>query len=106
MSAPLWTPSTDRIARARLTRFQQHVEARWDADVHDYAALYAFSIERPDAFWRSVWDFCDVIGDPGERVVQDFTKMPGAKFFPDGRIHFTENVLRKSDYGPALIFNG
>ena len=106
MAAPLWTPSPDRVARARLTRFQQHVEARWDADLRDYAALYAFSVERPDAFWRSVWDFCGIIGDPGERVVQDFTKMPGAKFFPDGRINFTENVLRKTDDGPALIFNG
>ena len=106
MSAPLWNPSPDRIARARLTQFQRHVEAQWNVPVADYPSLYSFSISRPDAFWRSVWDFCDIVGEPGERVVVDLDQMPGARFFPDARLNFAENVLRRSDDGPALVFNG
>jgi acetoacetyl-CoA synthetase len=106
MSAPLWTPSPDRIARARLTQFQQHVAAQWHVDAHDYRSLYAFSVDRPDAFWRSVWDFCGIVADPGERDVVDLHRMPGAQFFPDARLNFTENLLRRSDDTPALIFNG
>ena len=106
MSAPLWTPSPERIARARLTQFQRHVEAQWNVPVADYPSLYSFSIDRPDAFWRSVWDFCGIVGEPGDRVVVDLDKMVGARFFPDARLNFTENVLRRSDDGPALLFNG
>ncbi|HXG54574.1 MAG TPA: acetoacetate--CoA ligase [Vicinamibacterales bacterium] len=106
MTAPIWTPSAGRISEARITQFVRHVESRWLIDVPDYDALFRFSIERPADFWRSTWDFCGVVGDPGERVVIDLDKMPGARFFPDARLNFTENVLRQEGSGPALIFNG
>jgi hypothetical protein len=32
--------------------------------------------------------------------------MPGAKFFPDARLNYAENLLVKSDDTPALIFRG
>jgi acetoacetyl-CoA synthetase len=72
----------------------------------DYAALHAFSIERPADFWRAMWTFGDIHGHMGERVVVDLDRMPGARFFPDARLNFTENVLRLRDDTPALIFNG
>ncbi|MBA3296921.1 MAG: acetoacetate--CoA ligase [Acidobacteria bacterium] len=104
--APLWSPSADRIAHARVTGFMRYVESQWQIDVGDYDALFAFSVARPDAFWRSVWDFCAVIGDAGERVVIDLDRMPGARFFPDARLNFAENVLRQTGTGAALVFNG
>ena len=104
--APQWSPSPDRIARARMTAFTRHVASQWSVDVPDYASLYHFSIQRPDAFWKSVWDFCAIRGEPGDRVVCDLDKMPGARFFPDARLNFTENVLRQTGDGAALIFNG
>ena len=103
---PLWIPSAARVAGTRMKTFMQYVGARESLDVPGYEALYQFSIERPAAFWRCVWDFCGVIGEPGERVVVDLEKMPGARFFPDARLNFTENVLRQRGAGPALIFNG
>src|SRR5688572_16636582 len=104
--APLWTPSAERVARARITHFMRHVADHWRADVADYPRLYAWSIERPLDFWTAVWDFCGVIGTRGERVAIDMDRMPGARFFPDARLNFAENVLRQRGSGPALIFNG
>ncbi len=104
--APLWTPSAERIERARLTQFMTHVTTEWGAEVRNYDELYEFSIGRPEDFWRAVWDFCEVIGEPGERVAVDMDQMPGAKFFPDARLNFAENVLRQQGSGPALVFNG
>ncbi|CAN5813443.1 acetoacetate--CoA ligase [soil metagenome] len=104
--APQWSPTPERIARARMTRFMRYVEQQWRIAVPDYPALYEFSVGRPDAFWQSVWDFCGIVGTRGDRVVVDLDKMPGAQFFPDARLNFTDNVLRQSGDGPALIFNG
>ena len=104
--APLWTPSAERIARARLTHFMRHVAATRGADCRDYEELYDFSIRRPEDFWRAVWEFCEVIGESGERAAIHMDRMPGAEFFPDGRLNFAENVLRQRGTGPALIFNG
>jgi acetoacetyl-CoA synthetase len=106
MSSPLWTPSPERIERARMTRFSKHVSARWGVRASSYDTLYQFSIDRPGDFWRSVWEFCGVVGEPGEPAVVDLDKMPGARFFPDARLNFAENLLRARDGRPAIIFQG
>ena len=103
---PLWTPSPERIERARLTRFMRHLARTEGATFTSYDPLYLFSVSEPETFWRAVWDFCGIIGEPGDRVAIDMDRMPGARFFPDASLNFAENVLRQRGPGPALIFNG
>ena len=103
---PLWRPHPDRVERANLTAFRRALEARWDIQVPDYAALHAFSVEKREPFWRSLWDECGVIGTPGERVLVDADRMPGARWFPEASLNFAENLLRRRDDTPALIFRG
>ena len=101
----LWQPSAERIAKANMTAFRQAVEKQWVVDLPDFAALHAFSISEIEKFWMSVRDFCDVRAESwGEQVLVEGDKMPGAKFFPDARLNFAENLLRKRDDSPALIF--
>jgi acetoacetyl-CoA synthetase len=104
VSEPLWAPSAGRVADANLTRFIHHVAARFDVQIAGYASLYQFSIDRPADFWRSIWDFTGVIGDSGSRVVDDPHRMPGARFFPEARLNFAENLLRRRGADPAIIF--
>jgi acetoacetyl-CoA synthetase len=104
--SPLWVPSRERVARANMTRFMHAVEERFATRVPDYAALYRFSIERPADFWRLMWDFGGVIGTAGERTLEDLDRMPGAQFFPNARLNFTENLLRYCDDRPVVIFHG
>ena len=101
----LWQPSAERIAKANMTAFRQAVEKQWVVDLPDFTALHAFSIGEIENFWMSVRDFCDVRAESwGEQVLVEGDKMPGAKFFPDARLNFAENLLRKRDDSPALIF--
>ena len=60
----------------------------------DYASLWAWSNREPENFWRLLWDFCEIVGEPGERTLVDGDRMPGARFFPDARLNFAENLLR------------
>ncbi|MDT8322119.1 MAG: acetoacetate--CoA ligase, partial [Xanthomonadales bacterium] len=62
------------------------------------------SVENPAEFWRAVWAFCQVVGTPGSRAVDDPEKMPGAQWFPDAQLNFAENLLRHRDDGVALLF--
>jgi acetoacetyl-CoA synthetase len=104
VAAPLWVPSAGRIASANLTAFISRIRQDWDASIPDYAALYAFSVARPEAFWRTMWEFGGVRGVMGERAVEHLDAMPGARFFPDARLNFAENLLRRDGDDPALIF--
>ena len=106
MTAPLWSPSPERVAAANITAFRHTLEHQWRVSLRDYAALHQFSLDRPDAFWSSVWDFAGIRGSKGAHVTENFERMPGARFFPGARLNFAENLLRRTDDGPALIFNG
>jgi acetoacetyl-CoA synthetase len=92
---PIWQPDQTRIDGSNLRRFTRDLERRADRQFADYRAVHRFSIENPGAFWSTMWNFAGVIGDPGERVAVDFNRMPGARFFPDARLGFAENLLRR-----------
>ena len=100
---PLWQPDPDRIRSSHLTRFTNALERRGGRTFSGYADLHRWSIEHPAEFWSALWDYTDVIGDKGRRVVADLDQLPGARFFPDGRINFAENLLRRNDEATAII---
>ncbi|MEV0966722.1 MULTISPECIES: acetoacetate--CoA ligase [unclassified Streptomyces] len=107
--APLWQPDADRIAAARITRFQA-----WAADRHGapaeggYPALHRWSVDRLETFWQAVADWFDVrFSTPGECVLAD-RGMPGAQWFPGATLNYAEHALRTAEdparaHEPALI---
>lgn len=103
---PLWQPSPERLAASGLTAFMSAAATQWGRQFGDYAELHAWSVEHPEQFWVSLWDFASVIGDRGATVVVDGDKMPGAKWFPEARLNFAENLLRSREDTDALVFWG
>jgi acetoacetyl-CoA synthetase len=94
-----------------MTAFMAAVAGRWDIDVPDTDALHQFSITEREKFWQSVIDFAGIRAETwGERVLVDGDKMPGAKWFPEARLNFAENMLslvegvRAGD--DAIVFRG
>ena len=105
--APLWRPSRERIESSHLRRFMVEAERRWNVKLLDFAALHRWSVERPEEFWVSVWDFCDIVAETrGARTLVDGAAMPGARFFPDARLNFAENLLRHGGSEDAIVFRG
>ena len=104
---PLWTPSPDRARAANITRFKEQVAKAWRVDLADTDALYEFSVSEREKFWQSVRDFVQVKAAAwGTCVLVDGDRMPGAKWFPDARLNFAENLLRRRDDADALVFRG
>jgi acetoacetyl-CoA synthetase len=101
----LWKPSEQQIESANLTAFQRHVAKESGVAAGDYQALHDWSVRDRAAFWSAVWDFCGVVAsERGERVLVDGERMPGAQFFPDARLNFAANLLRRRDDGEAIVF--
>jgi acetoacetyl-CoA synthetase len=107
VSQPLWSPSAERREAAHLIPFMRQAGERWGESFADFAALYDWSIREPEKFWLSMWDFAGIIAETqGERVLIDGDKMPGAQWFPDARLNFAENLLRRRDEADAMVFWG
>lgn len=103
---PLWTPDPGNGASTRMAAFTVQARRASGRALRSYAELHSWSIEAPEAFWPLVWDFCGVIGARGERVLVDAQRMPGARWFPEARLNFAQNLLRDSRNPEALVFWG
>ncbi len=100
----LWQPPAARVKRANITRFSEYANKHCATGVTDYPGLHDWSINHPEEFWKAIWDFCGVIGDPASnRVLSNGEQMPGAEWFPDATLNFAENLLRYADERCALI---
>ncbi len=106
MDKPLWTPSQGRIEHANITSFARMAITDWELPINDYPAFYRWSIDKPQQFWQSVWKFARVKGERGQPVLVHADRMPGAKWFPEARLNFAENLLRRRDRSDALVFWG
>jgi acetoacetyl-CoA synthetase len=101
---PLWQPHQKLIDNANMTRFMAKVSQQRQQSFSDYDALYQWSIDDKENFWSALWDFCGVIGDKGERVLADGDDIEKAQWFPDARLNFAENLLRKKSSEIAIYF--
>src|ERR1700676_5673387 len=101
---PLWRPSPERGANSQLVAFQAEVNRRHGLNLNGYRDLHASSRAQTADFWDCVWDFCGVVGEKGDRRLTQADSMPGARFFPDAKLNFAENLLSKPGEGDALIF--
>jgi acetoacetyl-CoA synthetase len=101
----LWEPSEEVKARATLTRYLRWLDAERELRFDDYQALWAWSTSDLDAFWSSIWEFCEVrAAAPYERVLGR-REMPGAEWFPGARLNYAENLLAAApgDDRPAIV---
>ena len=96
----MWRPSPERVATTNLVRFAEQVgahlghEATEVIESDSIAPLHEWSIREPSEFWSELWDFCDVrASQPATEVVDDPTRMPGARWFSGSRLNFAENLL-------------
>ena len=104
MPTPIWEPTRERIAGANMSAFLAAVRER-EISVTDYPSLYRWSVQTPAEFWSEVWRFCGIVASrPPERAVDGLEQMPGAQWFPGARLNFAENLLRRRDDSPALVF--
>ncbi|HEY2335805.1 MAG TPA: acetoacetate--CoA ligase [Burkholderiales bacterium] len=100
----LWQPDARAVEEVQVTQFARQVIRKRKLDLNSYPDFYRWTVDNPEEFWLDVWDFCGVIASKrGSTVLVDGDKMPGAKWFPEARLNFAENLMRRGDRGDAFV---
>jgi acetoacetyl-CoA synthetase len=103
MSRILWQPDAARAAGTQIMALaRRHGHDGPDA----VARLWADSVADPTRFWGEMWELGGVIGERGATVLAHPDAMPGARWFPEARLSFAENLLRSDGDVPAIVFRG
>ncbi len=103
MAKQLWSPSQTRIEESNLFSFMQYVAIDGHA-VNSYGELYDFSVRLPQLFWKYLWQYGSFVQHQEHRcVLEDGHKMPGAKWFPEARLNFAQNLLKFRDDRQAIV---
>jgi acetoacetyl-CoA synthetase len=87
----LWTPSPERAAGSAAARFL-HENGQ---DPADPQAAWRWSVTEPDAFWDASWRFTGVIGERGAGPALASRELPGARWYPQARLNYSENALAR-----------
>jgi acetoacetyl-CoA synthetase len=107
MAKLLWEPSDDRIKDTNMYRFMNFINEKYSQNFKEYAPLYEWSISHVPEFWAAFWQFADIKHSRRyDQIIDNLSKMPGAKWFSGARLNFAENLLRYRDDQTALIFKG
>jgi acetoacetyl-CoA synthetase len=101
----LWQPSERAIEDAQVTQFARQLVRKHQLELNTYPDFHRWTVDNPELFWAEVWDWCGVVASrKGATVLVDGDKMPGARWFPEARLNFAENLMRRGDRGDALVF--
>jgi acetoacetyl-CoA synthetase len=86
----LWTPDDKTKRNARITRYMSWL----DRDFQDYRDLWEWSVSDPAAFWSTIWDYFEVLGDRAEAPALIGATMPDVRWFQGATLNYARNALR------------
>ncbi|MDC0628106.1 acetoacetate--CoA ligase [Pelagibacteraceae bacterium] len=101
MNTPLWKPSEKKIQESVLEDFVRFINFKSNKKFKD---LWKWSVDNPELFWSKFWDYSKIIGDKGSEVIKKNKIFNKTKFFPDSKINYSENILKKKEDDIAINF--
>ena len=97
----LWKPSEQKKEKSLLEDFSKFVN--FDSN-HNFKSLWEWSVKNKEEFWSKFWDYSKIIGDKGKEVIRKNKIFNETKFFPDSKINYAENILKKKNNDCAIHF--
>ncbi|MCB0805261.1 MAG: hypothetical protein KDC05_05635, partial [Bacteroidales bacterium] len=94
----LWRPTDKYKTTSAMYKFLAYISEKYHLPDNEYYTIHKWSVNNTSMFWAEIWDWCDIhYSQYYEQLVDDSSKMPGAKWFSGARLNFAENLLRRRD---------
>ncbi len=97
----LWEPSSNRKEESLLEDFSKFINHKSN---YNFKTLWKWSVDHPEEFWSKFWDYSKIIGDKGKEIIKYNKIFNKTKFFPDSKLNYAENILKKKSSDPAISF--
>ena len=101
MNKALWQPSEKRVRESSLEEFIKFANLE---PKKNFKELWEWSVTKPEIFWSKFWDYSKIIGNKGKEIIRKDQVFNKTKFFPDSKINYSENILKKRTEDIAINF--
>jgi len=105
MNSQIWKIKDKKLNNTNLFLYSEFIKKKYKIEIeNDFNKVWKWSVENPRYFWKSIWDFTGVKGKLGKVFLKDSETFFKNKFFPDAKLNYAENILKKNNSDPAIIF--
>lgn len=91
----LWEPSEQHKKHAALYDYMNWLEDNYQLTFTHYHELWEWSVNDLESFWESVWHYLGIHSDESYERVLTSNSMPGARWFPEATVNYTEHIFKK-----------
>ena len=97
----LWEPSSKKKEESLLEDFSKFVNFKSN---YNFKTFWKWTVDHPEEFWSKFWDYSKIIGDKGKEIIKYNKIFNETKFFPDSKLNYAENILKKKTSEVAINF--
>ena len=104
MSKKLWEASRAKKKHSNLYKYEKFLSKEYKIKItQNYSNILNWTINNPNKFWSSIWDFARVKGIKKEKTHLSKVLFK-SKFLINSKLNFSENLLSKNDNTKAITF--
>ena len=105
MKTYLWKIDKEKLNKTNLALYSKFLKKNYKIDFgNDFNKIWRWSIDNPKFFWKSIWYFTNVQGNIGKIFLKESKIFYKNRFFPDAKLNYAKNILKKSDESESIIF--
>ena len=104
MNKKLWEASKVKKKHSNLYKYEKFLSKKHKLKVtQNYSKILNWTINNPNKFWSSIWDFTKVKGIKKEKSYLSKILFK-SKFLINSKLNFAENLLSKNDNTKSITF--
>jgi acetoacetyl-CoA synthetase len=101
----LWSPSKEFIEKANLSHYIKWLATNKNLFFEDYHELWKWSVDKPEIFWESLWQYFDILHDGNYHSVIKGENGFNVSWFEGVSLNYAEHIFRNfTEKRPAIIF--
>ena len=105
MATYLWKINKEKLKKTNLALYSNFIKKKYKVSSgNDFNKIWKWSVDNPKIFWKSIWDFTKVKGDLGNTLLKESNIFYKNRFFPDARLNYAKNLLKKNNEKKSIIF--
>src|SRR6187399_249528 len=94
-TSPLWSPDERFIKASNLKHYQEWLVKHHNLRFDNYHQLWQWSVDKIDDFWKSLFDYFEIIKE-GDFLPVRSGIMPEVRWFENVKLNYTEHIFRSA----------